>query len=116
MREDCSENFPLSFIKAIAAGIILSKLHCKAKPMNFINIIISLTYALLLLLVIIKSVLFFKSTSYRNISRYIYFNTESIYNSASPQKERAKVLQNRLSVAIAIAGAFALAVTFIILK
>ena len=84
--------------------------------MNFAEIIITTSYVSLLIVIVIKTILFNKSTSHKNTSRYIYFNTENIYNSSNPQKERAKVLQNQLSIAIAIIAAFAAIVTFIILK
>ena len=84
--------------------------------MNFAEIIITTSYVSLLIVIVIKTILFNKSTSHKNPSRYIYFNTENIYNSSNPQKERAKVLQNQLSIAIAIIAVFAAIVTFIILK
>lgn len=84
--------------------------------MDFVIIFVLIIYTLLFLLVIIKSVLFFKSTSYPSLGRYIYFNAESIYNSANPQKEKAKILQNKFSIAILITTLFAVTVTLIILK
>ena len=84
--------------------------------MEFSKILIYFIYSALFLLIIVKSVLFFKSTSSPRLDRYFYFNMDSICNSASLFKEKAKILQNKLSIAIIIVALFAVTVSYIIFK
>ena len=84
--------------------------------MEFRESFVMFLYAAVGLLIVIKSVLFFRSTSIWSLGRYFYFTPESIYNSPNPQKERAKIMQNNFSVAIIIMAVFAAAVTLVFSK
>jgi hypothetical protein len=61
--------------------------------------------AILLALVILKSILYVGSTSKHNLSNWFFFNTNAIYNSHNARSRRLKVLQNRLSLIILVVAA-----------
>ena len=77
--------------------------------------ILVVPYIILALLILVKFFLFFRSTSHKTFARFFYYSFESIYNSKNPKSERAKILQNNLSVAIIITLFVALICTLIIL-
>lgn len=66
------------------------------------NLLLIVPVAIAVILLIIKLVLFFRSTSRPSFSKFFYFDTDNIYNSETHQKEKAKLLQNQLSFYILI--------------
>ena len=89
-------------------------MQTKTNPMDFEKKVIEALCIFLLVLIFTKTILFFKSTSNRNFSRFFLFSTDSIYNSSSPEKIKAKILQNKLSKAIVVLSLFIAAVILII--
>ena len=58
--------------------------------------------AVLLILIILKTVLFSSSTSNKSLYKWFYFGQHNIYNSRSEKSRQAKLLQNRLTIIIFI--------------
>lgn len=77
--------------------------------------ILVVPYIVLVLLILVKMFLFFRSTSHKTFARFFYYSYESIYNSRNPKSEKTKILQNNLSVAIVITLFVALICSLIIL-
>ena len=67
----------------------------------------SFTYfltAVLIVLIIVKTFLFFTSTNNRRLENWFFFSNYAVYNSRSDRSRKLKILQNRLSVTILCLG------------
>lgn len=53
-----------------------------------------------LILVVLKTALFFSSTSTRTFYNWVYFSDYAIYNSRNEKSKRSKLLQNKLTFTI----------------
>ncbi|MEP6466218.1 MAG: hypothetical protein ABJB05_07915 [Parafilimonas sp.] len=61
--------------------------------------------ALLLTAIILKTYLFFTSTSHRKFENWFFFDSYNLYNSHSSRSKKSKIFQNRLTffvIAIAV--------------
>ncbi|MFT4155285.1 hypothetical protein [Parafilimonas sp.] len=56
--------------------------------------------AILLILIILKTVLFSASTTNKSLYKWFYFSHYSLYNSRSEKSRRQKLLQNKLTIII----------------
>ncbi len=79
-----------------------------------IQIIQSTLYVLVAILLIVKLVLFYTSTSHRKISRFIYFSAENIYGSPNQKKQRSKIIQNSLTIVTAIVAVIAIILSMLV--
>ena len=71
--------------------------------MTFENIIFTIT-AILALLIILKTYLFFSATSNRRFENWFFFSHYALYNSRSEKSRKMKQLQNRLTwIALGVA-------------
>ena len=80
-----------------------------------IEITQSILYILIPVLLALKLVLFYISTSHRKASHFIYYPAENIYSTTNDKKQKAKILQYNLTIAILILTAVA-GVAFILFK
>lgn len=58
--------------------------------------------SVLLILIVIKTILFFKSTRKRALRRWFYFNKIEIIDTGSNRTTKLRELQNRLSITLLI--------------
>jgi hypothetical protein len=63
-------------------------------------IIVYILSAILILLIALKTYLFFSSTSNKTLDNWFFFSTYAVYNSRSDKSKKAKQLQNRLTILI----------------
>jgi len=63
-------------------------------------IIVYILSAILILLIALKTYLFFSSTSNKTLDNWFFFSTYAVYNSRSDKSKKAKQLQNRLTIFI----------------
>jgi len=67
--------------------------------MVYVYIIYSLS-AILIVLIALKTYLFFSSTTNKTLDNWFFFSTYAVYNSRSDKSKKAKQLQNRLTIFI----------------
>jgi len=60
--------------------------------------IVYILSAILLLLIALKTYLFFSSTTNKSLDNWFFFSSYAVYNSRSDKSKRAKRIQNRLTV------------------
>ncbi len=69
---------------------------------NYFIAIAAAMLGVLIILIVIKTVLFFKATRRKNIFNWLYFNYYDIVNTSGDERKKAKRIQNTLSVTIAV--------------
>jgi len=65
----------------------------------YVYIIYSLS-AILIVLIALKTYLFFSSTTNKRLDNWFFFSSYAVYNSRTDKSKKAKQLQNRLTIFI----------------
>lgn len=71
---------------------------------NFFITVLAAMLVILVILLTIKTVLFFKATRRRNLTNWLYFNYYDIVNTSGDDRKKAKKVQNILTISIAVYG------------
>jgi uncharacterized integral membrane protein len=70
--------------------------------MNVLSLSQVIIMSILVLLILIKTAHYFKKIRHRRLSNWIYFSTNSIYNSQSQETVKAKRMQNAFTIIVTI--------------
>jgi hypothetical protein len=69
---------------------------------NYFSTLLTAMFGIFVILLTIKTVLFFKATRRRSITNFVYFTYYDIVNTSGEERKKAKKVQNTLTISLAI--------------